>query len=66
MKIYQVALQKDGRPPFRPDDELHTESKSDEKKNDKSDVEGKPQGATSRISPEKRGANFESVYENCC
>ena len=32
MKIFQVALQKDGRPPFRPDDELHEEAE-DEKKN---------------------------------
>jgi tricorn protease len=35
MKIYQVALRKDGRPPFRHDDELHTEPKTDEEKNGK-------------------------------
>jgi tricorn protease len=37
MKIYQAALKADGRPPFRPDDELHAASKAEETKDDKKD-----------------------------
>jgi tricorn protease len=34
MKLYQVALTADGRPPFRPDDELHPDGKGEEEKKD--------------------------------
>ncbi len=46
MKIYQVALQKDGRPPFRPDDELHADSKSEGEKDEKDDKNGDDDAAT--------------------
>jgi tricorn protease len=46
MKLYQVSLQSDLRPPFRPDDELHTDAKSHEEDKEKKEKNGDDDAVT--------------------
>ena len=49
MKMYQVSLRSDLRPPFRPDDELHADAKDDDEEKDEEKKEKK--GNDDGVSP---------------
>jgi tricorn protease len=48
-KIYHVALKRDERSPFQPDDELHTKPEAEKKSDDKKPEDKKPEDKTIKV-----------------